>query len=126
MKTVEIGKVGEKQAVRYLKKCGYKIVATNVHISHNEIDIIAKNKEFIVFVEVKTRSTGEDMHPYFGTPAQAVTYAKKQRTITAARSFLNGNEFSTLQPRFDVIEVYVSEDHKRLLNINHIINAFGA
>ncbi len=126
MKTVEIGKFGEKQAARYLKKNGYNIVATNLHISHNEIDIIAKNKEYIVFVEVKTRSTGEDMQTYFGTPAQAVTYAKKQRTITAARSFLNSNEFSSLQPRFDVIEVYVGEDHKKILNINHIINAFGA
>ena len=50
MKTVEIGRLGEKLAAQYLKKNKYRILETNLHVSHNEIDIIAKNKEFLVFV----------------------------------------------------------------------------
>ena len=82
MKTVEIGALGEKLAAKFLKKNGYKILAKNVHISHNEIDVIAKNKEFIVFVEIKTRSTDELLQTDFGTPASAVTQGKQKRTVS--------------------------------------------
>ena len=126
MKTVDIGRIGEDAAVKYLKKNGYKIIERNIHVSHNELDIIARNKEFLVFVEVKARSTDKSLSYQFGTPASAVTYSKKQRTLEAARAFLSSGRFDSLQPRFDVIEVHLDKTDKKVLHINHILNAFGA
>lgn len=126
MKTVEIGKIGETIAAKYLKKNKYRIISRNVHVSHNEIDIIAKNKNFIVFVEVKTRSTDQDLTLTYGTPASAVDYKKKKRTVEAARVFLKDKKYSKLQPRFDVVEVYLDKYTHKQLHINYIENAFGA
>ena len=55
MTTKDIGDIGEKAAAGFLRENGYKITARNKHLSHKEIDIIAEDKSFIVFVEVKTR-----------------------------------------------------------------------
>ncbi len=126
MKTVEIGRLGEDIAVAYLKKQKYKIVDRNIHVSHNEIDIIAKNKEYIVFVEVKTRSADRDMNSCFGTPAMAVDTQKIKRTVTAARTYISTSKYKKLQPRLDVIEIYLDKDTFDILNTNHIINAFDA
>ena len=125
-KTVDIGRLGEKYAARFLKKEGYKLIGKNIHCSHNEIDLIIKDKNFIVFVEVKTRTTDDDLFSPYGSPAKAVNYNKQRRTITAARTFLKSNNYSSHQPRFDVVEVYIDKNCKKILNINHIINAFGA
>lgn len=126
MKTVDIGRLGEKVAARYLRKNGYKISEMNIHASHNEIDIIATNKDYVVFVEVKARHTDATLQSYFGSPASAVTFAKQKRTIDAARQVLSSGKYSMLQPRFDVIEVYLDKTNNKVLNINHISNAFGA
>ncbi len=126
MKTVDIGRLGEDAAANFLKTNGYTIAEKNIYFSHNEIDIIAVDAEYIVFVEVKTRSTYRDLYSKFGTPASAVDRAKIKRTISAARSYLRTGKYSKLQPRFDVIEVYLNKNDHKILNINHIINAFGA
>lgn len=126
MSTLEIGKFGEDTATVYLKKNGYRIVDRNVHISHNEIDIIARDRSYLVFVEVKTRSTDSTLYSDYGTPASAVTRSKQQRTVEAARKYLASAKYSKLQPRFDVIEIYINKDEHKVININHIINAFGA
>ena len=126
MKTVDIGRLGERASARFLKKNGYKVVKCNAHFSHNEIDIIAKNKEYIVFVEVKTRSTDDDLTYKYGTPASSVTRSKQQRTIDAARAYLRTVKHDKLQIRFDVIEVHINKENKKIININHMINAFGA
>lgn len=125
MTTTDTGRLGEGIAIDFLKKNKYKILGTNVHVSHNEIDIIAKDKTYIVFVEVKTRSSDTGLASYFGTPASAVVRSKQLRLIEAARGYLSACDCQGLQPRFDVIEVYISKADKRLLKINHIINAFG-
>ncbi len=109
-----VGFDGEKAAKEFLKDNNYKIVDTNFRTRFGEIDIIAKDKEYIVFVEVKTR--GEKS---FGNPMEAVDYEKQRKIIMASKQFLLKAEFSSLQPRFDVIEVF-SESGK----INHIVNAF--
>lgn len=125
MKALETGRVGEKAAAKFLRKNKYKIINKNLHVSHNEIDIIAENKEYIVFVEVKTRSVRDENDYGFFVPSQSVTKQKRQRTITAARAFLS--KYKKLrQPRFDVIEVYLNKDTNKVIKINHIINAFGA
>ena len=126
MKTVEIGRIGERAAAKFLRKNRYKIINKNIHLSRNEIDIIAEDKEYVVFVEVKTRSVADHIGEASAfVPSQAVTKDKKQRTVTAARAFLTRYK-KLRQPRFDVIEVYLNKDNYKVIKINHIINAFGA
>ena len=126
MTTTEIGRYGEKLAAKFLKKNRYRIIAKNSHQSHNELDIVAVNKEYIIFVEVKTRSVGEDLHSEYGTPAEAVTFLKQKRLIAAAKSFMAKNKkYYKKQPRMDVIEVYLNRENGKLLKINHFENAFG-
>lgn len=122
-KAIEIGRLGEKIALRFLRANGYRIVGQNRHQSHKEIDIIAKNKEYLAFVEVKTRSVGVDLYSEYGTPASAVTHAKQRHLIAAARSFLADNP-TKLQIRMDVIEIYLDKNTKKVLKINHIENAY--
>ncbi|MBE6535198.1 MAG: YraN family protein [Ruminococcaceae bacterium] len=126
MSTIEIGKFGEDSATSYLKKNGYRIVDRNVHVSHNEIDIIARDKTYLVFVEVKTRSTDNSLYSDYGTPASAVTRSKQLRTLEAARKYLATTKYSRLQPRFDVLEIYIDKNERKVIKINHITNAFGA
>ncbi len=124
--TTEIGKWGETVAVKYLKKNGYKILHRNKHESHNEIDIIAQNSHYIVFVEVKTRSSEQDLYLSYGSPASAVDRKKQMRLIMAAKDYLSAQKYHKKQPRMDVIEVYLEQNTEKVLKINHIINAFGA
>ena len=126
MRHNDVGKLGEDAAAKFLTKNGYKILERNIHISHNEIDIIAKNKSFLVFAEVKTRTVGEDLYSEYGTPASAVTKQKQMRIITAARAYLRMNNYNDLQPRLDVIEVYVDKASGKISKINHFEDAFWA
>ena len=126
MKHNDVGRFGEDAAADYLTKNGYKILERNIHISHNEIDIIAKNKKFLAFVEVKTRTVGADLYSRFGTPASAVTRQKQKRIIEAAKAYLFANKFEGLQPRLDVIEIYVDKESGKISKINHFEDAFWA
>ncbi len=123
MTTKEIGDIGESVASKFLKKQGYKITKRNIHLSHNEIDIIAEDREFIVFVEVKTR-TGDPLDTRFGVPSSAVDKKKRGHLLAAARDYLGKNP-TKKQPRMDVIEVWLNES-KKVVDINHIRNAYGA
>ena len=125
MSTKDVGRLGENIAARYLKKNGYKILAKNQRQSHNELDIVASNKEFILFVEVKTRSVASDLYSPYGSAASAVDIRKQARTIQAARSYLAQNPVDGLQPRMDVIEVYLDKQTQKVLKVHHIPNAFG-
>ena len=125
--TTEIGRYGESVACFHLLSKKYKIVKQNFYAAHNEIDIIAENKKYIVFVEVKTRSCYSERDLEFGTPAMAVTYSKQRRTLAAAQSYLAQHPTSKT-PRFDVIEVYLHKERSssstEVLKINHIEDAF--
>ena len=123
MTTKEIGDIGERAAAKFLKKQGYKISARNVHLSHNEIDIVAENKDYIVFAEVKTRTSSPD-DTRFGVPSSAVDYRKREHLLTAARDYLRANP-TNKQPRMDVLEVWLDKS-KKVVDINHIRNAYGA
>ena len=79
----EKGKAGEELAVSFLKKKKYKILETNWRFHKDEIDIIARHKDLIVFVEVKARKSSS-----FGSPESAVTFHKQKRIIRAAKAFL--------------------------------------
>lgn len=95
-----LGKAGEDLAVRYLKKNGYTIIETNYRNKLGEIDIIAKDKDGIAFVEVKTRKDSRFAHP-----KEAVT-RKKQITISrVAQAWLKTKKKSGVRARFDVVAI---------------------
>lgn len=108
----EIGKVGEKLAIRYLENLGYTIVERNFMATQGEIDIIARDKEELVFIEVKTR-TGIQ----FGRPAEAVNELKRRHLIGTAKYYLHSKLLENEFIRFDIIEVYL---HENKCNINHL------
>ncbi len=121
-----IGRRGERIAARHLKRQGYKIVGKNLHYRKNELDIIAADRQYLVFVEVKTRtflsSTGADTV----RPATAVDAEKRKRTVEAAMAHLAAHH-TELCPRFDVIEIYLDQSRRyRAFKINHIEDAFTA
>ena len=126
--TTEVGRFGETVAANYLKENKYKILTQNYFSSHNEIDIIAENKKYIVFVEVKTRTIIEKSTYEYETPASAVTYSKQKRILAAAQAYLNENHTRKI-PRLDVLEIYLSKsfvDGKpEVVKINHIEDAFS-
>ncbi|MEE1115471.1 MAG: YraN family protein [Clostridia bacterium] len=126
-KTKQIGDFGEDAAAKYLKKNGYNILERNYRASYNEIDIIAEDKSFIVFTEVKSRTANKGSPSRFGRPARAVDQGKKRHTVSAARTYLHSNP-TDKQVRMDVIEVYLEKDadgNRKVTDIIHIRNAYG-
>ena len=107
-----IGKYGEDVAERYLKQKGYKILKRNFSCRQGELDIIAENKGYIVFVEVKTRSNF-----LYGKPIEAVGKEKCKHIYKVARYYLHIKKLENRFIRFDVIEVYIE---KGLAKVNHI------
>ena len=116
------GNVGEKAAVKHLKKNGYKIMKRNYVAGDGEIDIIAENKDTVAFIEVKTRTLGKE-NLNEPRPASAVT-PKKQRKIISAAKFYTGGYKKNKRARLDVIEVYLNGDTS-VNKIVHIENAFN-
>lgn len=112
----KLGKIGEFEAQKLLKIKGYEILQTNWRSSRYEIDIIAENSTFIVFVEVKSRRTN-----YFGDPESFVSKAQKKRIIEAADHFLLETD-SAKEARFDIISII---DKKGVYSIDHIEGAFS-
>jgi putative endonuclease len=110
----QLGKQGEELAVQFLQKLGYTIIETNWQQHKFEIDIIAQDKNEIVFAEVKTRST-----TYFGKPEEAVTLSKQKHLIEGADFYLQEKEID-LEARFDVISVVID----KTTEISHIKDAF--
>lgn len=119
MDTRLVGHWGEQTAGEYLKKKRYKPVAMNFSCRMGEIDLIAKNREYIVFVEVKLRKNAD-----FAEAKEFVTRSKQEKIIKTASLWLSKNPID-LQPRFDVIEIYAPDGPKtKNITINHIENAF--
>ena len=116
------GNVGEDAAARLLRKHGYRILERNYAELGAEIDIIAKNREYYVFVEVKTRTLGHQS-PKEPRPASSVTPEKQRKIITVAKWYL-GTLPRGRKIRFDVIEVYLDEE-KKVQRIMHLENAFN-
>lgn len=114
MNNVKIGSAGEDLAKRYLQKNGYEILDTNVKFSrYCEIDIIAKIKTTLVFVEVKTRKTDR-----FGAPAEAITKTKYQNIKNGIYFYLQNNNVKYNQYRIDVISITLKPE----LKIEHLEN----
>lgn len=110
------GKIGENAVTEMLKEKGFCVVIRNYRTRFGEIDIIAEDDKYLIFVEVKTRKTST-----LATPQEAVTLSKQRKIIMAAQEFLQ--EFPTQkQPRFDVVAV--TADNGEIKNITHFTNAF--
>lgn len=107
------GDRGEELAAQFLIQHGWRILARNYRCVWGEIDLICENGQFLAFVEVKARTSVR-----CGLPREAVTPKKQERLRNTASLWLSGHP-TGLQPRFDVIEVYL---HSGL--INHLENAF--
>lgn len=125
-----LGRLGEDLAADFLEKNGYKVIGRNLHFSRNELDIVAEDESFVVFVEVKTRSCLYPESNGYGTPGRAVDHKKRGNTVKAVKDYLLKN-YVAKQPRIDVIEVYLLESQSEfktptVLKINHIRNAFDA
>ena len=118
------GNFGEGEAAKLLKKKGYKILAKNHVEGDGEIDIIAADSEFTVFVEVKTRKYGVD-NTVEPRAASSVTPEKQRRIIKAAKTYLAYNP-TDKKVRFDVIEVYYGTEgaKRRVREINHLEGSF--
>ena len=125
-----VGMAGEQIAVQYLEDHGYTVIERNYRSSRQEIDIIAKDGEFLIFVEVKTRSCKTPEALTYGRPARAVGRQKQHNVTLAAKAYLRSHPDLGLQPRLDVIEVYLRGSGMgalpTALRIDHIRNAFLA
>lgn len=108
-----MGRAGEKRAVKFLKAKGYEILTTNYKTHFGEIDVIALDKDTIVFIEVKTW-TNDD----YGNPSESVTKKKIQKYYVVANEYLQREKKMDFPCRFDVVEIENGE-------INHIFNAFS-
>ncbi len=109
------GARGERQAEKFLKKAGLKMVARNVRVGRDELDLIAREGDTLVFVEVKTRA-----NETFGRPVSAVNAAKRRNLSRAAVRFMQTRKLRPPYIRFDVVEVIGEEPQ-----IRHIQNAFS-
>jgi putative endonuclease len=94
------GQEGEELAVRHLKRMGYRIVCRNYRCPFGEIDIIARHRGVLVFVEVKSRSTET-----FGSPKLAVTPAKQRKLSRVAWHYLEQHKLTEASARFDVVAI---------------------
>ena len=110
------GEKGETIAAAYLKKNGYRILETNFRCSLGEIDIIARDKEDLVFVEVKTRKSLD-----LGYPEQAVGIKKQKKISQLALFYLQKKNLINAKARFDVVAVTMSETSNE---VKLIKNAF--
>jgi len=110
-----LGQKGEELAADHLNKAGFKILFRNWKWGKHEIDIIAENNDFIVFVEVKTRTDDFQMHPL-----TAITSEKQRSIIWAANGYLQKFKLDK-ESRFDIITVIKSIDSFR---IDHLEGAF--
>ena len=111
------GDLGEQAVSDYLIKKGCRIIKRNFRCRMGEIDIIATDGSHILFVEVKLRSENS-----FGSPREYVTASKQRKIISAAMFYLSGAG-SSLQPRFDVAEVFLDAED-RTKNIEYYESAF--
>jgi putative endonuclease len=114
-----LGKRGEAVAARYLRRRRYRIVGRGVRTGLGELDLVAIDGRTVVFVEVKTRQTGEQGHP-----AEAVDLTKQRKLTLLATSYLKRHGLLSHAARFDVVAVTWPDGRRP--RVEHIRNAFDA
>ena len=118
MDRISLGRLGENEAVRSLQGKGLSIVQRNFRCKLGELDIVARDGPFLVFVEVRT-VTGYSR----GTPQESITPKKKRRLRKLAMFFMQYSGLNNTPARFDVIAVTISRE-TGVIKLEHIINAF--
>lgn len=115
MNNIAKGKSGEELVRNYLISKGYIIIDSNYRNKIGEIDIIAKDKDILVFIEVKTRT-----NTTYGYAFEAVDLRKQKKIINTSMVYIKYKRYNNIQLRYDIIEVYLQKD----IIINHLENAF--
>lgn len=115
MSTIGVGNKGEDLACQYLKKEGYKILERNYRIRGGEIDIVAKDKNYLVFVEVKTRYTLD-----FGLPVEAMTPWKIKYLLKTAKFYLQKIDWGDGPYRLDFVGVDLTDNQPKIELIKNI------
>jgi len=116
-----LGEWGETRAAAYLKKKGFKLLGRNIRIDRDEIDLLMRQGEQMIFVEVKTRKSET-----FGRPSNAVGAAKRKKLQRAAKGYLRKINPKPTYIRFDVVEVIGQPDAADPPEIRHLENVFNA
>ena len=114
---LRLGNSGEEIAGKFLEKSGYRIIARNYRCKLGEIDIIARDGETLVFIEVKTRTDSA-----FGSPAAAVTVRKQRQIGKAAQWYLAEHGLHEAPARFDVIAIVRGKGGRH--QVEHLPDAF--
>lgn len=114
-----VGARGEKAAAQFLRRHGYKILLRNFRRGKAEVDIVARHKDWLVFVEVKTRETEE-----FGAPSEAVDRDKQRNLSKAALDYLRLLGNPRIHWRFDIVEVVQRAGARKPDDVRLIQNAF--
>jgi len=117
LNNTEIGRLGEELAVKFLLKAGYVILEQNWRFKKAEIDIIAKDQETLVFIEVKSRSNIS-----FGQPEEFVDDSKESMMMDSAQRYMEMIEYDW-EIRFDIISV-VFDKSLKVRKIDHFKDAF--
>lgn len=116
----DLGNRGETIACTHLQKNGYRILERNWRFERAEIDIIAEDTDFLIIVEVKTRSTD-----FFGVPEEFVDIRKQNLLIRAAEAYIERTG-SEMEVRFDIISIILDPSRPGHQRIQHITDAFSA
>lgn len=111
----ELGELGEEMATDYLINKGYVILERNYRYDRAEVDIIAQDKEQVVIVEVKTRTSN-----FFGDPQEFVSPGKIKQLVKVADYYLIHNEIDK-ETRFDIVAILINKKEE---SIEHFIDAF--
>ncbi len=109
----ELGKYGERIARKYLRKKGYLILENNYKCIYGEIDIIAKERDCIVFVEVKTRRKDYEIKP-----EDSIGVEKKRHLVKAAECYLNKIRNDSVNYRFDIVSIEFDNQETEIYIIN--------
>lgn len=116
MNSQNLGTAGEQLAARFLQKQGMKILERNVRTRLGEIDLVCRDGDTIVFVEVKTRSSNR-----YGSGSEAVGIRKQNRLVRLAQAYLGSRQLESTAVRFDVVSVQLAAGQP---SIEHIPGAF--
>lgn len=114
-KEKELGRRGEEAAFQFLRKKGYRIIEKNYVCKMGEMDIIAKEKDTLVFIEVKTRTSS-----LFGPPQLAVNFSKQRQLSKVALNYLKEKRLGDVKARFDVVAILLDQKEE----VELIQNAF--
>ena len=119
-----LGRQGEEIAARYLQGLGYELIARNWRTRAGELDIVARDGEWLVFVEVRTRrASGRGVAPYLGTPEESVTARKQLRLVAMSEAYLFELPWAGAW-RIDVIGLELRHDGT-IARLSHLRDAVG-